>query len=61
MKTPVAKRHILLLCAILGAGTLTTSCMTSATPVKEASTLTLLDTHWRLTQLGDEVIDNSAG
>lgn len=61
MKTPFAKRHILLLCAILGAGILTTSCMTSATPVKEASTLPLLDTPWRLTMLGEEVIDNSPG
>lgn len=61
MNTPFAKRHILLLCAILAAGTLTTSCMTSATPVKEASTLTLLDTPWRLTMLGDQVVDNAPG
>ena len=61
MKTPLLKRHILLLCAILGAGTLTTSCMTSTTPVKEASTLTLLNTPWRLVMIGDEVVDNSPG
>jgi heat shock protein HslJ len=35
--------------------------MTPATPVKEASTLTLLNTQWRLTMLGDEVVDNPAG
>lgn len=61
MNNPVTKHRILLLCAILGAGILTTSCMTSAAPVKEASTLTLLNTQWRLTKLGDEVVDNAAG
>jgi len=48
----------LLLCAILGAGFLTTSCMTSSGAVKEASALSLLNTQWRLTQLGGEIIDN---
>jgi len=60
MKTPV-KTLVLLLCAMAGAGTLTTSCMTSTGPVKAASTQALLGTQWRLTQLGDEVIDNPAG
>ncbi len=46
---------------ILGAGILTTSCATPSEPVKEATTLPLLNTQWRLTQLGAEVIDNPAG
>jgi len=61
MNTRKLKCHFLLLCAMLGAGTLTTSCMTSSTPVKEASPLSLLNTQWRLTKLGDEVIDNPPG
>jgi len=61
MNTRFTKPQIRLLCAILGAAYLTTSCMTSPTPVKEASTSNLLDTKWRLTQLGEEIVDNPAG
>jgi heat shock protein HslJ len=61
MNTHAFKNCSLLLCAILATGILTTSCATSSGPVKETSTLPLLDTQWRLTQLGDEVIDNPAG
>ena len=61
MKTPVVKTLVLLLCAIPAAGFLTTSCATSPDSVKPVSTLPLLNTQWRLTQLGDEVIDNPAG
>ena len=61
MKTPGSRPFELLLCGILGAGILTTSCTTSSEPVKEASTLPLLNTPWRLTQLGDEVIENPPG
>lgn len=61
MNDPFPKRHILLLCAILGSGVLTTSCTTSMAPVKETSTLPLLNTQWRLTTLGDEVVDNPPG
>jgi len=61
MTTP-ATRHVgLLLCGILCAAILTTSCATSSESVKEASTLTLLNTPWRLTQLGDQVIENPPG
>jgi heat shock protein HslJ len=52
------------LCAILGAllvAVLTTSCATSSTSVKEAAALPLLNTQWRLTHLGPEVINNPAG
>lgn len=61
MNTLGPKSRIVLLCAILGAGTLTTSCTTSGGHVKEASTLPLLNTPWRLTKLGAEVIENPAG
>ncbi|HEU4779151.1 MAG TPA: META domain-containing protein [Steroidobacteraceae bacterium] len=61
MKTHGTKSSFLLLCVILGAGALTTSCMTSSQPVKEASAQPLLNTQWRLTQLGNEVIDNPPG
>jgi len=47
--------------AMLGAGILTTSCATSSKPVKEAPALPLLNTQWRLTHLGEEVINNPAG
>ena len=50
-----------ILWAIPGAAFLTTSCATSSKPVKEAPALPLLNTGWRLTHLGDEVIDNPAG
>ena len=53
--------HRAVLAAILGAGILTTSCTTATGPVKTASALPLLNTQWRLTQLGDEVIENPAG
>jgi heat shock protein HslJ len=58
MDTRNLMNRALQLGVILGAGLLTTSCMTSSSPVKESSTLSLLDTQWRLTQLGGEVIDN---
>jgi heat shock protein HslJ len=61
MNTQPLNYRALLLCAILGAGALTSSCSTSPAPVKEAATLPLLNTQWRLTQLGGEVIDNPAG
>ena len=61
MKAPVIKTLVLLLCAMAGVGGLTTGCMTSTGPVKTASPQTLLGTQWRLTQLGDEIIDNPAG
>jgi len=61
MKAHAARRAGLLLCGILGAGLLTTSCTTSSEPVDEASTQPLLDTSWRLTQLGGEVIENPPG
>ncbi|HYJ41011.1 MAG TPA: META domain-containing protein [Steroidobacteraceae bacterium] len=61
MKTSVVKILVLLLCAIPAAAFLTTSCATSPDSVRAASTLPLLNTSWRLTQLGDEVIDNPAG
>ena len=60
MKTPV-KTLVLLLCSMAGVGSLTTGCMSSPEPVKTASSQALLGTQWRLTQLGDEVIDNPAG
>jgi heat shock protein HslJ len=50
-----------LLWALLGACSLTTSCTSPSQPVKAASALPLLDTTWRLTQLGGEVVDNPAG
>ena len=53
--------HCAILAAVLGAGILTTSCTTAIEPVKTASALPLLNTQWRLTQLGDEVIGNPAG
>jgi heat shock protein HslJ len=61
MNTQSVKRRALLLCAVLATGFLTTSCSTAPGPVKEAPTLPLLNTQWRLTQLGDEVIDNPPG
>lgn len=60
MKTHGIGPITLLLCAMLGAGALTTSCMTTAAP-PPAATQSLLDTRWRLTRLGDEVIENPAG
>ena len=61
MKAHASRAFGLLLCGILGAGVLTTSCKSVSQPVKEASPMTLLDTAWRLTQLGDEVIENPPG
>jgi heat shock protein HslJ len=60
MKTHGLKPSALLLCAILGAGVLTTSCMSTSAPAP-AATQSLLDTQWRLTKLGDEVIENPPG
>jgi heat shock protein HslJ len=54
-------RFLLLLCVILGAGILTTSCGASSGHVQEAAARPLLDTQWRLTQLGSELIDNPPG
>jgi heat shock protein HslJ len=57
-------KHRLPGCAILLAAALTISGCGSA-PVSEsvdaASTVPLVDTHWRLTNLGDRVIDNPPG
>jgi len=61
MKTRNLNYRSLLLCAVLSAGILTTSCATPSGPVKAAATLPLLNTQWRLTQLGAEVIDNPPG
>jgi heat shock protein HslJ len=61
MNTHANRSFGLLLCGILGAGILTTSCMTSSAPVKEASTQPLLNTTWRLTRLGDAVVENPPG
>jgi heat shock protein HslJ len=55
------KSLVLLPCALLAAGILTTACSTTSEPVKEAASLPLLNTQWRLTQLGGEVIGNPAG
>ena len=60
MKTHGYRLTPLLLCAMLGAGVLTTSCMTTPAPAP-AATQSLLDTRWRLTKLGDEVIENPVG
>jgi heat shock protein HslJ len=61
MNIHTLKYRILPLCAILTAGILSTACSTTAEPVGETSTLPLLNTEWRLAQLGEEVIDNPAG
>jgi heat shock protein HslJ len=60
MKTHGNGLTTLLLCAILGAGALTTSCKTQSAPAP-ASTQALLGTQWRLIKLGDEVIENPEG
>jgi heat shock protein HslJ len=61
MKTHGLNLRPLLLCAILGVGVLTTACETSSKIAPGASTQSLLDTPWRLTQLGEEVVENPAG
>jgi heat shock protein HslJ len=62
MKTCASKPPALLLCAIAGAGVLTTTgCAGNPVAVQEASSQTLGDTHWRLTRLGNEVVDNPPG
>jgi heat shock protein HslJ len=62
MRAFIAGAARLLLGAALGAGTLTTvGCASSAAPAGAATTDTLVNTHWRLTQLGDEVVDNPPG
>jgi heat shock protein HslJ len=61
MKTPGSKPTTLLLCAILGTSALTTSCSTTSETLPAVSTQSLLDTQWRLTKLGDEVIENPPG
>ncbi|MEO8018385.1 MAG: META domain-containing protein [Pseudomonadota bacterium] len=64
MKTRARKARTALPCAalaaMLGSITLTTGCMTSSVPVEQASSQTLIDTHWRLMQIGAEIIDNPA-
>jgi heat shock protein HslJ len=60
MKARAFGPSALLLCAIVGALT-TMGCAGNPESVKEASSQTLGDTHWRLTRLGDEVVDNPAG
>jgi heat shock protein HslJ len=65
MHIPGSKFRAVLVCAMFwaipGAGILTTSCTSASKPVKESPTLPLLDTQWRLTELGGQVIDNPAG
>jgi len=46
-------------CAALGVAILTTGCLSSPAPVnRPAVQQPLLDTRWRLTLLGEEVVDN---
>ncbi len=62
MKAPAPKTSALLLCAILCVGALTTTgCVANPGPVQDASSQMLVDTHWRLTRLGDEVVENPPG
>jgi heat shock protein HslJ len=49
------------LCTLLGAAILTTACTSSSMVAKETPALPLLNTQWRLTHLGPEVINNPAG
>ena len=51
----------MLLCSLLASAALTTGCTTSSAPVKNAASQMLAGTHWRLTQIGDEIVDNPAG
>lgn len=58
------KTKTLLLCGILGAGALTTfaGCSLFApADVAQAPAVPLADTHWRLIQLGDQMVDNPPG
>jgi len=50
-----------LLWAVLGFAALTTGCMSASEPVEKAASQMLVGTHWRLTQLGDVIVDNPAG
>lgn len=52
--------RILLLCT-LGALTITACTMPASEPVANAAAVPLTNTRWRLTQLGDQQIDNPAG
>jgi heat shock protein HslJ len=62
MKARAFETPALLLCAIIGAGALTTTgCVAKPEPAKEVSAQMLVDTHWRLTRLGAEVVDNPPG
>jgi len=62
MKTIFCRTAALPLCAILAAGTLTTAgCMSNAEPVTGTATHNLVNTHWRVTMLGGEVIENPPG
>jgi heat shock protein HslJ len=61
MNTHTFRHSALLLCAVLAAGALTTSCSTTSGPGMETPALPLLNTQWRLTQLGEETVDNPAG
>jgi heat shock protein HslJ len=54
----------LLLCVMLGAGLTTLSgCSLMSPPpaITGAASVPLLDTHWRVTLIGEEVIDNPSG
>src|SRR5215213_1586300 len=64
MNTPRSRPLSRLLCALvfLAALTMLANCATrDDADVKAASTVSLVGTPWRLTQLGDEVVDNPAG
>src|SRR3954471_22162215 len=37
------------------------ACMSNPGPVKQAAAQTLVGTHWRLTQVGNEIVDNPPG
>jgi heat shock protein HslJ len=60
----MSSKHLLLCCAIVAnlALTIGAGCATRATDeVAAAAAVPLADTQWRLTQLGDRVIDNPGG
>jgi heat shock protein HslJ len=62
MKARAFKTAALLLCAIAGACVLTTTgCVAKSGPVNEAASQMLVDTHWRLTRLGADVVENPPG
>lgn len=62
----MTSRHLWLCCAIVAnlALTIGAGCATKASTSREvatASMVPLADTHWRLTQLGDQVVQNPEG